>query len=381
MKQVVEQVFDLVDSELRLQTNVVFQFEHQLVYAMKGEFLAQAVSTLSCGGALVAQITEQQTKPVLLFQAPNNAITLGIGELNKIIKNLARNAGVMNQQLFDKFKVLLRMEAGCQVQLPNGQVVNIFGPTKGFKCPETWQQSMIRQINTLVRYIRNDLGFKAPHILAIVLSLLLVSWSVIDLCNIYEECKIKDDLTEADKRECFELLNSVEAILIKICDELKFRFNVRLNELLKALVLETTKLISKIDRTNEEIKERIKILKEQEFNRTMALNIFAAVSGIIGMFTYMNWGSLSTSNRTVGIIGGGATTGGAIAMAISVNRLMQAQRKQEEVLNNMENLNAQLSDIQFYASGLEYEPSDHVVILRQFEGYLTSLQHFQTQFR
>ncbi|CAG8662137.1 8143_t:CDS:2, partial [Ambispora gerdemannii] len=376
MEQEVEQVFNLFDSELRLLTNAVFQFEHQLVYAVKGEFLAQAVSTLSCGGALVAHISEQQTKPVLLVQAPNNAIALGIGELYKIITNLARSASGIPQQLFDHFKLLLRMEAGCQIQLSNGQVVNIFGSTKGFKCLETRQQSMIWQINALVQYIRNDWEFMVPEILvlSLLLSLLLMSWSFNDLWKIYEECKIKEELTEADKREWLELLNSVEAILIKICDKLKFRFNVPLNKLFKALVLETTNLISKLERTKEDIKERIEILKEQAMDRAKKRNMFAVATGVITGITYF---CVPKPFWALGMISGGATFVGAVVMTKSVNALMQAQRKQEEVLNNLEYLNEQLSSIEHYTTDLEYEPVAHGVLLHQFRRYLGSIQHFR----
>ncbi|CAG8548761.1 12266_t:CDS:2 [Ambispora gerdemannii] len=369
--------FKLVDSKLRLLINVVIQSGRKLVYAKKGESLAQAVFSLACGGEIVAHIAGLQKKPELLVQAPNNnAVTLGIGELNKIIKSLAQNVGEMSQHLFDKFKVLLRMEAGCQIQLPNGQVVRIFGSIRG---PETWQQSVVRQINSIVQYIKSDLGIKAPQILVIVLSLLLVSWSVVDLCNVYKECM--EDLPKPDKQEYLKLIKNVVATLTKICDKLENKRIGQYKELLDTLVVETTKLINKIDKSKEEIKERIKILKEKESDREIAQYLFASASIVIGSFTSWNWSNWNTASRTAGIVGSGAAAGGAIAMMTSVMMLKKAQAKQEELLENMMRLNKKLSDIKESGSVLEYDLLSHEVICVQFQEYRKTLLDYQAQFR
>ncbi|CAG8626674.1 8970_t:CDS:2 [Ambispora leptoticha] len=352
-----------LDKELRLLTDVIIQYEHHLVYVREGEFLKDAGLTCFALMTLMKELPTQE-----LVQVPNSgAVTLSIGKLNNIIKCLAKNTGERSQQLFDSLKSLLRMDAGCQIQLPNGKVLSIFGPTKDYKCPETWLQSVVRQANALVRYTQSDLGFKSSHILAIALLIFMVSWSIADMWEVKDECRNMQDLTETDKREYLEFLNNMDAILTEICNELNSGCHARLDGLFRTLIDETTKLISKIDISQRKIEENIEKLKKKESNRALFRDALFGVSGFAFFFTWNYWKTMSVAQRAASVLGSGAVAGGAVTMMISVYTLTQALNKQAEVLKNLKELNTQLSKIQDYLENLEYEPADHVVILIQFE--------------
>ncbi len=67
-------------------------------------------------------------------------------------------------------------------------------------------------------------------------------------------------------------------------------------------------------------------------------------------------------------------------MSISLNWLVQAQKKQEEALNNMMNLNRELLKIKGYASDPQYDPFRHRVFLINLGCYKEILQQFKTKF-
>ncbi|CAG8541068.1 15891_t:CDS:2 [Funneliformis caledonium] len=358
------------DDEFRLLTDVVVLFGYQLLHVNKDELLPQALKYLNSDALPLS--------PVELVSAPNSDIvTLSIGKLNNIINNLAQNADKMFQQSIDQLKALLRMDAGWQIKLPNGKVLTIFSPTKDYKHSKAWQQSVVRQINALVEYTRSNL--KSPHVLAIVLLLVLVTYSVTDLYQIYNECKIMENLSKNEKEDFFNCLNDIVKVLTKICDDLNNRNIGRFYELLQTLIRKTTNLTKKIDKSKVEIEKRIRELQKEESDRTVLRNIWPAES-LLAPHTFF-WNTFNMVERAVGIFSGTTTAGAAIILTISANKLTQIQAKQKEVLNNITNLNKKLLDILEEVKCLKYEPINHEVLRIQFDGYKESLQEFQTLFK
>ncbi|CAI2161729.1 17049_t:CDS:2 [Funneliformis geosporum] len=360
------------DDDFRFLTDAVILIGHQLFNVKKDECLTQILKNLGFN-ELPFPTAE------LVSAQDSNIVTLSIGKLNNIIKKLAQNVGELSEQLMDQLMTLLRMGVRWKFKLSNEQVVHIFGLAKDCMPSEKWLQSAVQQINTLVYYTLRNL--MTPHTLAIALLLFLLSWSVYDLCKIYNECKIMDDKTEGEKQDYLKSLNDIDEVLTKICDYLDNRRIDRFDELLQTLIKKSKNLINKIQTSKVQIEERIKLLKEKESNRKTIRNILGVTSGFFFGITFYNWSDLNAIYRTLGITGSATTAGGAIALHISIDKLNQTLDKQKNVLNNMNDLNNILTDIILEVKFLKYESIDHEVLRIQFRGYKNSLQELQTRFR